>query len=344
MHEAQTKRTVQRFAAFVLAAVLSLFSCCQWAWATPGERCLIPLGKAVGIKLFADGVLIVATSEVEVQGKTVSPARDCGLKEGDLLLRMNEQKIESTEHLQSLLQESGADAVTLSVKRGSKTMDVSAKPVVCGDGVCRLGAWIRDSMAGIGTLTYYDPTSGEYGALGHGITDVDTHQLMPLSSGSIMETTVKAVKKGTRGDPGELKGDFSVQRDVGTVSANTEGGIFGTVDDQNFLSKAKAIPVASVQEVTIGKATILATVSGSETQEYAVEIVKLYDGSQPTRNLLLRVTDQRLLNTTGGIVQGMSGSPILQNGKFVGAVTHVLVNDPQQGYGILMENMLHAAG
>ena len=128
------------------------------------------------------------------------------------------------------------------------------------------------------------------------------------------------------------------------MSANTEGGIFGTVDDQNFLSKAKAIPVASVQEVTIGKATILATVSGSETQEYAVEIVKLYDGSQPTRNLLLRVTDQRLLNTTGGIVQGMSGSPILQNGKFVGAVTHVLVNDPQQGYGILMENMLHAAG
>lgn len=344
MHETQTKRTVQRFAAFVLAAVLSLFSCCQWAWATPGERCLIPLGKAVGIKLFADGVLIVATSEVEVQGKTVSPAKDCGLKEGDLLLQINDEKIESTEHLQSLLQENGAAAVTLSVRRGSKTMEVATSPVVCADGVCRLGAWIRDSMAGIGTLTYYDPASGVYGALGHGITDVDTHQLMPLSSGSIMETTVKAVKKGTRGDPGELKGDFSVQRDVGTVSANTEGGIFGTVDDQEFLREASAIPVASAEEVTLGTATILATISGSETQEYAVEIVKLYDGTQPTRNLLLRVTDERLLNTTGGIVQGMSGSPILQNGKFVGAVTHVLVNDPQQGYGILMENMLHAAG
>lgn len=344
MHETQTKRTVQRLAAFVLAAVLSLFSCCQWAWATPGERCLIPLGKAVGIKLFADGVLIVATSEVEVQGKTVSPAKDCGLKEGDLLLQINDEKIESTEHLQSLLQENGAAAVTLSVRRGGKTMEVSTSPVVCADGVCRLGAWIRDSMAGIGTLTYYDPSSGVYGALGHGITDVDTHQLMPLSSGSIMETTVKAVKKGTRGDPGELKGDFSVQRDVGTVSANTEGGIFGTVDDQEFLREASAIPVASAEEVTLGKATILATISGSETQEYTVEIVKLYDGSQPTRNLLLRVTDERLLNTTGGIVQGMSGSPILQNGKFVGAVTHVLVNDPQQGYGILMENMLHAVG
>lgn len=344
MHEAQTKRTVQRFAAFVLAAVLSLFSCCQWAWATPGERCLIPLGKAVGIKLFADGVLIVEASDVEAQGKSVSPAKDCGLKEGDLLLRLNEQKIESTEHLQSLLQENGAATVTLSVRRGSKTMEVSAKPAVCDDGVYRLGAWIRDSMAGIGTLTYYDPASGVYGALGHGITDVDTHQLMPLSSGSIMETTVKAVKKGTRGDPGELKGDFSVQRDVGTVSANTEGGIFGTVDDQDFLSQARAMPVASAQEVSVGAATILATISGSETQEYAAEIVKLYDGREPTRNLLLRITDQRLLNTTGGIVQGMSGSPILQNGKFVGAVTHVLVNDPQQGYGILMENMLRAAG
>ena len=344
MHETQTKRTVQRLAAFMLAAVLSLFLCCQWAWATPGERCLIPLGKAVGIKLFADGVLIVATSEVEMQGKTVSPAKDCGLKEGDLILQINETKVESTEHLQSFLQENGTAAVTLTVMRGSKRMDVSAKPVVCPDGVCRLGAWIRDSMAGIGTLTYYDPASGAYGALGHGITDVDTHQLMPLSSGSIMETTVKAVKKGTRGDPGELKGDFSVQRDVGTVSANTEGGIFGTVDDQDFLKDAKALPVASPQEVSTGKATILATISGSETQEYAVEIVKLYDDTQPTRNLLLRVTDQRLLNATGGIVQGMSGSPIIQNGKFVGAVTHVLVNDPQQGYGILMENMLHAAG
>ena len=344
MHETQTKRTAQRMAAFVLAALLSLFSCCQWAWATPGERCLIPLGKAVGIKLFADGVLIVATSDVEVQGKKVSPAKDCGLKDGDLLLRINDQKIESTEHLQSLLQENGNAKATLSVKRGDKTLNVSARPVVCGDGVCRLGAWIRDSMAGIGTLTYYDPASGAYGALGHGITDVDTHQLMPLSSGSIMETTVRAVKKGTRGDPGELKGDFSVQRDVGTVSANTEGGIFGTVEDQSFLQDAKAFPVASAGEVTVGKATILATVNDSDTQEYEVEIVKLYDGSQPTRNLLLRVTDRRLLDTTGGIVQGMSGSPILQNGKFVGAVTHVLVNDPRQGYGILMENMLHAAG
>ena len=344
MHETQAKRTVQRAAAFVLATVISLFSCCQWAWATPGERCLIPLGKAVGIKLFADGVLIVATSEVEMQGRKVSPAKDCGLKEGDLLLQVNDKKIQSTEHLQSLLQENGADTVTLSVKRGSENLTVSANPAVCSDGICRLGAWIRDSMAGIGTLTYYDPASGVYGALGHGITDVDTHQLMPLSSGSIMETTVKAVKKGTRGDPGELKGDFSVQRDVGTLSANTDGGIFGTVADQNFIKDAKAIPVAAADEVTVGKATILATVSGNETQEYAVEIVKLYDGSQPTRNLLLRVTDPRLLGTTGGIVQGMSGSPILQNGKFVGAVTHVLVNDPHQGYGILMENMLRATG
>ena len=199
-------------------------------------------------------------------------------------------------------------------------------------------------MAGIGTLTYYDPATGSYGALGHGITDVDTAKLMPLASGSIMETTVKAVKKGVKGDPGELKGDFSVQRDVGTVSINSDGGIFGTVADPDFLQTGTPVPVATARQVKPGPATILATISDDDTAEYTVEIVRVFPGSQSTRNLLLRVTDQRLLDTTGGIVQGMSGSPILQNGRIVGAVTHVLLNDPAQGYGILMENMLAMAG
>ena len=341
MYETRKK---QRWGAVVFSVLLCFSLCCTPAWAADGEQSLIPLGKAVGIKLFADGVLVVDLSELEQDGAAVSPAEDCGLKEGDLILAANGEKVRSTEHMQSILQENGEVPMELEVKRGSTTAVMSITPLRCGDGVCRLGAWIRDSMAGVGTLTYYDPVTNSYGALGHGITDVDTAKLMPLASGSIMETTVKAVKKGEQGSPGELKGDFSVQRDVGTLQANTDGGIFGTVSDEAFISTAKSYPVADSDEIHTGAATILATVSGDMTEEYEVEIVKLYPKTQATRNLLVRVTDPRLLEVTGGIVQGMSGSPILQDGKIVGAVTHVLVNDPTKGYGIFIENMLDAAG
>ncbi len=299
---------------------------------------MIPLGKAVGIKLFADGVLVVGLAE------GASPARACGLREGDIITALDGQRIDSTEQVQSLLSAAAGEEMTLAVRRGSAALSLTAAAVQTAGGTWQLGAWIRDSMAGIGTLTYYDPATGQYGALGHGITDVDTAQLMPLASGSIMETTVKAVKKGVKGDPGELKGDFSVQRDVGTVTVNSDGGIFGTVADKGFLSGGEAVPVASARQVTTGAATILATVSGTDTEAYTAEIVRLYGADEPTRNLLLRITDPRLLSATGGIVQGMSGSPILQNGRIVGAVTHVLLNDPTQGYGIFIENMLERAG
>ena len=341
MHEKRKEH--RRKAAAWLAAIFAFSLCISPAWAVEETRTLIPVGKAVGIKLFADGVLIVDTSEVPCGGDTVSPAEDCGLKEGDLILEANGEKVQSTEHMQFLLQENGEDTMVLAVQRGSRQMEVAITPVCCDDGAYRLGAWIRDSMAGVGTLTYYDPATKTYGALGHGINDVDTAKLMPLASGSIMETTVKAVRKGAEGQPGELKGDFSVQRDVGTLWANTEGGVFGTVSDPDFIDESQALPIATRQEIHTGAATILSTVSGEETEEYTVEIVRLYPGGQPTRNLLLRVTDERLLNTTGGIVQGMSGSPIIQDGKLVGAVTHVLVNDPTRGYGIFIENMLEAA-
>ena len=343
MHETRQPSILQRSAALLLAILLGLSLSLQQGWAAQGgARQLIPMGRAVGIKLFADGVLVVATSDLN--GGEKSPAEDCGLKEGDLILRINDQEIQSTEHLQSVLQETGDTPVTLTVRRGSRTSEMETVAVLCDDGVYRLGVWIRDSMAGIGTLTFYDPETGSYGALGHGITDVDTHVLMPLSAGSIMETSVRAVQKGQRGVPGELKGDFTVQRDVGTVSANTAAGIFGTVSDETFAGDAQPIPVAEAGEVHLGEATILCTVSGDRTESYRVEIIRLSPDKQDMRNLLLRVTDQRLLDTTGGIVQGMSGSPIIQDGKFVGAVTHVLVNDPTQGYGILMENMLKMAG
>ena len=337
MYEPRHIPASRRLSAWLLSALFALSLCVQQAWAAPAERTVIPLGQAVGIKLFADGVLVVGLAD----GQT--PARACGLRQGDIITALDGTAVGSTEQVQDLLAESAGDALTLSVRRGTDALALTA----CArqnDGVWQLGAWIRDSMAGIGTLTYYDPATGHYGALGHGITDVDTAQLMPLASGSIMETTVKAVKKGVKGDPGELKGDFSVQRDVGTVTVNSSGGIFGAVADPDFLIGGTPVPVAAAGQITTGPATILATVSGSDVREYRVEIVRLYGVDEPTRNLLLRITDPALLSATGGIVQGMSGSPILQNGRLVGAVTHVLLNDPTRGYGIFIENMLDMAG
>ena len=341
LYETRHIPAARRLAAWLLAAVFSLSLCAQSAWAAPAasaERTVIPLGKAVGIKLFAAGVLVVGLADGD------TPARTCGLRQGDIITAMDGTTIDSTEQVQSLLAEAAGQETTLTVRRGSSTLALSACARPGAGGAWQLGAWIRDSMAGIGTLTYYDPATGQYGALGHGITDVDTAQLMPLASGSIMETTVKAVKKGRKGDPGELKGDFSVQRDVGTVTVNSDGGIFGTVADGEFLSGGTPVPVATAQQVKTGHATILATISGSDTAEYQVEIVRLYGADEPTRNMLLRITDPRLLSATGGIVQGMSGSPILQNGRIVGAVTHVLLNDPTRGYGIFIGNMLDMAG
>ena len=199
-------------------------------------------------------------------------------------------------------------------------------------------------MAGIGTLTFYDPESSIFGALGHGINDVDTAQLMPLQSGTIMYSAVTDVKKGLSGAPGELHGTFDVARDMGHLYANTHSGIFGTLTDESVLGQQQPVEIAERSEVKTGPATILSNIAGEDVKEYQVEILHVYSAVEgETRNLMLKVTDPELLAQTGGIVQGMSGSPILQSGKLVGAVTHVLVNDPTRGYGILAENMLGMA-
>ena len=199
-------------------------------------------------------------------------------------------------------------------------------------------------MAGIGTLTFYDPQSGVFAALGHGISDVDTAILMPLETGSIMKATVSDVKKGLSGEPGELHGVFDLQHDLGNLYANTQQGIFGTLDDKALVQNGQGVEIASRDQVHTGKATILSNIAGDQVEEYEIEILTLYpESSGDTRNLMIQVTDPRLLETTGGIVQGMSGSPILQDGRLVGAVTHVLINEPSRGYGILAENMVKTA-
>ena len=308
-------------------------------------RTVLPLGRAVGIKLFSDGVMVVGFSEVAGETGSSAPARDCGLREGDIITHINKEEVDSIEEVQSVLQAVGGAPMSIRAVRDDKTVQLTAQAVQCGsDGQYKLGAWIRDSMAGIGTLTFCDPETGCFGALGHGISDVDTAKLMPLQSGALLYSEVTDVRKGEKGTPGELHGAFQAQRELGELSANTASGVFGTLTDESLLQGLKPVPVAARGEVQTGPATILSNISGDQAEEYSVEIVHLYPAnSSDTRNLMLRVTDPRLLETTGGIVQGMSGSPILQNGRLVGAVTHVLVNDPTQGYGILAENMLAQA-
>lgn len=292
------------------------------------------MGNAVGIRLFSDGILVVGTDES-------SPAAAC-LKTGDFILTVNGASLSSTEDFQARLQACGTNAVSLGIRRNGHRRTVSLCPVA-ENGVLRIGAYVRDSMAGIGTLTFVDPESGDFAALGHSINDVDTGLLLPLESGGLMTATVSAVQKGGRGSPGQLKGCFDQSRDIGVLRQNDECGIFGTMTDFR-LSADEALPVAAKGEVREGAAEILCEVGDDGVQRYAVEISKIYALSGKTRNMLITVTDPALLARTGGIVQGMSGSPILQDGKIVGAVTHVLLEEPKRGYAIFAENMLAASG
>ena len=329
--------------AAAVMVVLSLAPAAQAAEEQDAStRYVVPLGKAVGIKLFAQGVLVVGLSDLTTDQGLASPARACGLQAGDVITHINGTQVSSIEAVQAMLQELQGQAMTLTITRNDVSQEITAHAAQSSDdGQYKLGAWIRDSMAGIGTLTFADPETGLFGTLGHGINDVDTALLMPLESGSIMYATVADVKKGESGSPGELHGAFQVDRDMGELYANTGSGVFGTLTDDSLTDGLRPVPVAARREVKLGGATILSNVAGDTVEEYAVEITKVYPGSGgDTRELMVKVTDPRLLEATGGIVQGMSGSPILQNGKLVGAVTHVLVNNPTEGYGILAETML----
>ena len=302
---------------------------------TSSARMLVPVGHTIGIKLFARGVLVVKLTD----GGT--PAKECGLQTGDVIVKCGGVSVTSSEQFQSLLQKNGDSAMDIQVRRAGDSMTLSVEPEQNDKGVYCIGAWIRDSMAGIRTMTYYDPATGDFGALGHGITDTDTALLMPFSNGSILPSTVKAVKRGETGSAGELRGDFDLDTSLGDLYANTESGIFGTLAVSDYAPACQdAVPIG---EAVPGPAVIRSNVEGDAVEEYEIEILKVVSGTSDGRDLVISVTDPKLLKATGGIVQGMSGSPILQNGKLVGAVTHVLLNDPTKGYGILIENMLNAA-
>lgn len=334
---------VLRVALIGLLAAVTLWMMGGSAMAASTAQTVIPMGRAVGIKLFSDGVLVVGLSSVETEDGVQYPGRACGLKTGDVITHINGDEVDTIEQVQSVVTEQAGEPLIIQATRGQRQVQLTAEAVENSQGVYQLGVWLRDSMAGIGTMTFCDPETGVFGALGHGINDVDTAMLMPLESGSIMGATVSDVKKGLSGAPGELHGQFDLTCDLGSLYANTEQGIFGKMSQEELAAGLEPMEVASRDQVQVGAATILSNIRGDEVEEFDVQITHVTADGDGTRSLMLQVTDPELLEATGGIVQGMSGSPILQNGRVVGAVTHVLVNDPTRGYGIFLENMLNAA-
>ncbi|MBE5801935.1 MAG: SpoIVB peptidase [Clostridiales bacterium] len=310
---------------------------------------LHPGGQAVGVALHTHGVLVVGTSDLT---GTVSPARVAGLKPGDLITQVGDDIVESTDMLTQMVAAAGETALPLTVLRGESTLSLTLTPRKdTQTGSYRIGAWVRDSTAGVGTLSFYGEVSpGEgmrYGALGHAITDADTQQLLTVGHGEIMTADVVDVRKGQSGYPGELKGSFLRQQHVlGGIRINNRFGIYGALSElPAHPLYPDGLPIGRRDAVHTGKATILSTVDAGGMKEYDVEIVEVNRQSQPAqRSMVVKVVDEELLSKTGGIVQGMSGSPIIQDGRLIGAVTHVFVNDPTMGYGLYIEWMLEECG
>ena len=305
---------------------------------------LVPMGNAVGITLKSDGVIVVGLSELDTESSSKAPGRDGGIVPGDVITQINSIPVSSAEDIRKAVSSFDGSPVTIRVRRGDKQLQLTVTPAKSKDGAYEMGLWLRDGMAGIGTLTFYDPKTGVFGALGHAISDTDTSILMPLREGSILRSTITDVIPSTSGSPGQLLGTFKADTVLGKLDQNTSCGIFGKMPKNDLTGLRSPVPVASAADIQLGEAVILSNISGTDVSEYKVEITRLYSGSESVgRSMMLTVTDPALLDKTGGIVQGMSGSPILQNGKLIGAVTHVLVNNPSKGYGIAIETMLRMA-
>lgn len=307
---------------------------------TADRASVTPGGTAFGIKLFTKGVIVIDTNSVDSKEGNISPAKLCGIEKGDIILNIDGKNIRSNEQVTEIISSSNGRRLEITYLRGGIEKKTVMSPVMAkSDNRYKGGMWVRDSSAGIGTITYYDRRTGNFAGLGHGICDVDTGEIMPLSEGEVCDVQINSVKKGKSGAPGELKGSFVSQKSVGKLYINNESGIFGTLDKAP--NSLKPIPVMLKQEVKAGPAKIICTLDQGGPREYDIQIDRVdLNPKTQTKNMMISVTDEELLAKTGGIVQGMSGSPIIQNGKLVGAVTHVFVNDPKRGYGIFAENML----
>ena len=303
---------------------------------------VVPCGDAFGVKFFTKGVVVTDLSDVESDEGIICPAKKAGLKTGDVIVKIDGNEINTVEEMGKAVSENKKGTMNIEFVRDDKNYKAKLLPVKSSsDGNYKAGMWVRDSTAGIGTITFYNPEDGSFAGLGHGIYDADTGLLLPLLKGAVFYISIPDVVKGRNGFPGEIKGNFSDVK-TGSLTGNTACGVFG------FLNKAPKTVYEKMQcavksEVETGDAVILCNVDGKGICEYKIKIEKIYSGEEPTKNFVIEVCDDKLLAKTGGIVRGMSGSPISQNGKLVGAVTHVLVSDSKKGYGIFIENMLYAS-
>ena len=314
----------------VTAAILSVYILTTCVFAA---EMLIPVGEVIGLELSSGTVTVAAYDD------TISAARDAGLQIGDRICSIDGREITCAQDVRQALNRSNG-VIQMVISREGAEQTLRLEPAVSPDGP-KMGVYLRQGITGLGTVTYYDPDSGAFGTLGHGVND-SSGTLLPMESGNAYPARILSVQKGKPTVPGQLKGAMEGEGQRGSLVRNTACGVFGNAARP---WQGTAIPVANWEEVRTGTATIRSTVSQNCVRDYSVEILKIYPKDRPDgRNLLLRITDPELLAATGGIVQGMSGSPIIQDGKLIGAVTHVLVNDPTRGYGIFIENMLDAAG
>ncbi len=294
-------------------------------------------GDVFGIRLYTKGVMIVKIDSVQTAQGKISPGNKAGLKVGDIILKIDRIEIDSNKTLSAIISSSEGKTLKMIIQRNGKPVEISFNAVKdLESSHYKAGLWIRDSTAGIGTMTYYDRSSGIFAGLGHAVCDVDTGEIMPLSGGDAVEATVKGCYKGKTGTPGELCGIFN-GKSIGNLFINGDTGIFGVLSEYN--KTAQLIPVALPSEVCTGEVQIVSTVDENGPRNYSAEIVRINSDSTDMHNLIIKITDERLINLTGGIVQGMSGSPIIQNGMLVGAITHVFVDNATQGYGIFAQNM-----
>ena len=299
------------------------------------------LGNPFGMKIYTDGVLVIEATDVNTPSGNINPAISAGIKIGDYIKTVNGQKISCNEELSQKVTESNGDSLSVEVLRAGKTMRFNVIPIFDSSaGTYRIGIWVRDSSAGVGTLTFYSPANGIICGLGHGICDSDTETLLDVDKGELVGASILSVEKGSAGNPGALKGKFTYDS-IADIKLNCENGVYGFAKQK--ISTPNLTEIALKQEVYDGDAQILCTVSGDRPKLYSCTVKKSNSNRSNTQNLIVTVTDPELIENTGGIVQGMSGSPILQDGKLIGALTHVLVKDSLTGYGIYAENMLETA-
>ncbi len=299
---------------------------------------IIPVGSIAGLKLYTNGVLVVGMSEIEGE----KPYEHTGIEEGDTILKINNDMVNSTDDLIQKVNMSKGNEIKVQYIHDNQSKECSIKPVAVKNEY-KIGLWVRDSAAGVGTVTFYEPATQKFGALGHGITDIDTGELIDIASGEFVSANILNIKKGENGNPGKIQGTIEEQDTIGNIDKNTPFGIYGKMKNISNLNidKSKEMEVALRDEIKLGKATILCSLDNRKVEEYEIEIKKIYkENNYNNKSMEIKITDEKLIEKTGGIIQGMSGSPIIQNGKFIGAVTHVLVNSSTEGYAIFGDLMI----